>query len=57
MKKCCICGKYINGYGNNPYPYGKKDDDECCNACNERYVVPARLRIFLESKRSQGGTK
>lgn len=39
---CCICGEPIEGYGNNaePYKHGK-----CCDACNFKFVIPARLNI------------
>ena len=41
---CCnICGKKIDGYGNNPYPIMQSDTDRCCNDCNSTYVIPARL--------------
>ena len=40
-EKCCICGEPINGYGNNPAPY--KDEGRCCDACNLKFVIPARL--------------
>ena len=42
--KCYICGKEIEGYGNNPYPLCNKDDYEsrCCDTCNS-YVTLARL--------------
>ena len=38
---CGICGKVSKGYGNNPFPlmYAKK----CCDECNIRVVIPARL--------------
>lgn len=38
---CCICGEPINGYGNNPEPY--KRTGRCCDACNIKFVIPARL--------------
>ena len=38
---CCICGEPIEGYGNNPSPY--KHEGRCCNACNLKFVIPARL--------------
>ena len=38
---CCICGEPIEGYGNNPRPY--KHEGRCCNACNSKFVIPARL--------------
>lgn len=40
-KKCCICGKEIKGYGNNPYPV--KEKGVCCDECNYKYIIPARL--------------
>ena len=60
MKKkyCCICGKEITNWGNNPYGVirinekGKienvefKDEDVCCDECNMRYVIPGRLRTL-----------
>lgn len=41
--KCCICGKEFNGYGNNPYPLTNNKEDRCCDACDLKYVVIARL--------------
>ena len=41
---CCICGEPIEGYGNNPYPV--KEEGRCCDACNLKFVIPARLRAF-----------
>ena len=38
---CCICGEKIEGYGNNPSPY--KHEGRCCDACNSKFVIPARL--------------
>lgn len=52
---CCICGKLIKGFGNNPEGavwkngYGEiempefKSDDRCCDECNENFVIPGRL--------------
>lgn len=43
--KCCICGKEIEGYGNNPSPI--KEEGRCCNKCNSDYVIPERIiRLF-----------
>ena len=39
-KTCCICGKEFRGWGNDPYPV--KDEGDCCDECNYRYVLPAR---------------
>ena len=38
---CCICGEPIEGYGNNPRPY--KHEGRCCDACQRKFVLPARL--------------
>lgn len=42
--KCCICGKSIEQFGNNPFPLCNKDDYEsrCCDFCNEM-VIQARI--------------
>ena len=40
-KNCCICGEPYEGYGNNPWPV--KDEGRCCDACNLRFVIQARL--------------
>ena len=41
VELCCICGKPIKGYGNNPEPY--KHEGSCCDDCNLEFVIPARL--------------
>lgn len=41
---CCICGEELDGYGNNPEPY--KQNGKCCDACNLKFVIPARLEEF-----------
>lgn len=44
--KCCICGKEIEGFGNNPLPVWKDDwseDARCCNECNWGIVLPWRI--------------
>lgn len=47
--KCCICGKHItNEYGNNPYPI--YNAGECCNKCNYKEVIPARIINFKNKK-------
>ena len=45
--RCCICGNYFKGWGNNPWPVSTKEDDQCCDDCNSTRVVPARIaRMF-----------
>lgn len=43
---CCICGEEEVGYGNNPAPV--KESGECCDACNRKFVIPARLNIVMK---------
>ena len=41
--KCCICNKWIIGYGNNPIPI--KKDGKCCDECNKD-VIKERIKWF-----------
>lgn len=41
---CCICGEKIDGYGNNPAPLKVKG--VCCDACNAKFVIPARMAEY-----------
>lgn len=45
MKVCCFCGLDAGEYGNNPEPlfYWPR---VCCDGCNLRLVIPARLRAL-----------
>ena len=43
---CCICGEPIEGYGNNPEPYVSADKGRCCDSCNVRFVIPARMEMM-----------
>ncbi len=45
---CCICGEPIEGYGNNPSPY--KQEGRCCDACQSKFVLPARLANINKDK-------
>lgn len=41
---CCICGKPLNGYSNNPWPYVKDENARCCDECNKK-VLDARFEL------------
>lgn len=41
---CCICGKPIQGYGNNAHPV---KEGICCNSCNASIVLPERIKSTL----------
>ena len=40
---CCICRETYRGFGNNAQPYR---DGRCCDDCNTRYVLKARMADF-----------
>jgi len=54
---CCICGREIDGYGNNPEPYKSAENGErCCDPCNMKFVIPARLAAMnLEKTKGKEG--
>lgn len=43
--KCVLCGKTIEGYGNNAMPLKK---GLCCDECNCKKVLPARVKAFKQ---------
>lgn len=45
---CCICGEPIEGYGNNPEPFMSYEEGRCCDGCNLKFVIPARLEAMKE---------
>lgn len=45
---CCICGDDFEGYGNNPAPY--KESGKCCDACNRKFVIPARFMQLQDNE-------
>lgn len=40
---CSICGKELEGYGNNSYPV---NNGRCCDNCNFLIVVPRRIQDY-----------
>lgn len=50
---CCICGKEVEGFGNNPYPVNKEEDARCCDVCNATVVIPARIEASNEDKKEE----
>lgn len=46
-KKCCICGKEYEGWGNNAQPLA---EGQCCDGCNKK-VIKARIEeIYKRGK-------
>lgn len=44
IKTCCLCNQEFTGWGCNPDPLGGRNEGEgCCQNCDDRFVVPARL--------------
>ena len=50
--KCCICGKAIHGYGNNPYHLDKREGARCCDKCNVKVIYK---RLTLSEKKIMEG--
>ena len=48
ITKCCICGDYFDGWGNNPWSVKKHGD--CCDICNCFIVVPARIELHRKAQ-------
>jgi len=47
---CCICHEPIEGHGNNPAPVVEAEGDRCCDRCNFRIVLPARMDLMYANK-------
>lgn len=46
-KKCVLCGKKFEGWGNNALPL---KEGQCCDYCNDIKVIPARLnKLFSKA--------
>ena len=52
---CILCGKHIDGYGNNPAPLA--DEGKCCDECNKTKVIPARMEALRGKKRMDEAVK
>jgi len=44
---CTICGLKIDGFGHNAEPFSR---GRCCNQCNDKFVIPARIRRMRAEK-------
>jgi len=47
---CCICKEFCEGWGNNPWPVVKNEDERCCDRCDWTAVIPARLKLLIEQE-------
>jgi hypothetical protein len=47
-ERCIICGEEFEGYGNNPDPV--TTEGRCCDACNTKFVIPARIEALYGNK-------
>ncbi len=41
---CCFCGLLFYGYGNNAEPV--IENGVCCDECNQKKVIPARIKAL-----------
>ena len=44
-RRCCMCHKEYQGYGNNAKPLA---DGRCCDVCNENVITSRLLALFSE---------
>ena len=50
VKTCCFCKGDVGSYGgNSPHPANKTDGARCCDGCNMKVVIPARLANYCSS--------
>lgn len=54
MKRCCICNFPLKDWGNNPWPVVQYEGARCCDYCNAKYVIPARIELMGESDENGG---
>lgn len=50
--RCCLCGKEFYGWGNNPWPVSTEEEDRCCDECNSKKVIPARIEMMFNSAKN-----
>ena len=43
---CCLCGGDAGMYGNNPDPLADGKTHKCCDECNFKRVIPARIANY-----------
>lgn len=50
---CCICGKKVLEWGNDPYPVVTDEGLKCCDKCDMEVVLPARIRQMNKTQRRE----
>ena len=45
-KVCCLCGREVTGWGNNPWPIST--EGLCCDECNANKVIPERMLLLTK---------
>lgn len=50
---CCLCGKKVAEYGNNPAPLAGR---KCCTVCDMNYVIPVREFMSVLDKKYESET-
>ncbi len=48
LEECVICKGVLADIGHNPYPLNN-GEGRCCDVCNIKYVIPARIYEMRES--------
>ena len=53
VMKCVICGKEIDDYGNDPWPFCIDEGARCCDECNAKHILPVRLAMLLKRDKEE----
>lgn len=51
---CCICGKEVKEYGNDPWPI--KEEGRCCSYCNWTVDLKERTRLSKLNRENDNGS-
>jgi len=49
--RCVICDERMEGFSHNAEPVKK---GRCCHRCNDKFVIPARVRQLRASTEEKG---
>ena len=47
---CAICGKRLTEFGHDAKPLA---NGRCCNECNHKIIIPARLRARMAAEKGE----
>ena len=48
--ECALCNSPKTGSGNPCAPISTRKQDRCCDRCNDKFVIPARVNYVTQTK-------